>query len=177
MKQKQKQIKQFIVMRGAPGSGKSTFAKKHFPNECIVCPDELRILCYGIVQDENGKEQISQANPKIIWDMTFDLLKESLTKNSITVLDATSTREKDLNKYYKLAKQYGALLVIIDFSSVAPEECKKRNERRLPEYKRVSGEVIDRMYMQLKHSIQGKTKNHIIDYKEYEFYKEGNKDE
>lgn len=177
MKQKQEQIKQFIVMRGAPGAGKSTFAKKYFSNDCIVCPDELRIAWNGIIQDETGKEQISQASGKLIWEMTFDLLRESLSKNLITVLDATSTREKDLNKYYALAEQYGALLIIIDFSSVTSEECKKRNERRLPEYKRVSDEIIDRMYNQLKHPIQGKTKNHIIDYKEYEFYREGNKDE
>lgn len=161
--------KYLIIMRGLPGSGKSTFIDKELKDiSTIISPDEIRILRNGIKKDEKGREFISQDNPKAIWEEAFILLHESLINNQITVLDATSIRERELNKYKEMAENHKARLLIIDFTSISVEECKKRNANRMPEYKRVPEEVIDNMAKGLLNPIQGEVKNFIIDHKEFE---------
>ena len=118
-----------FVTRGIPGSGKSTFVNRHLANTCIICPDELRIKYVGIKETENGP-RIDNSKDKFVWDKVFLLLEESLKNNQYTTLDATSTKQRDLNKYLKLCKEYNAKLIIIDFSKVSLLECKLRNIQR-----------------------------------------------
>lgn len=161
-----KDLHYLIVMRGLPASGKSTFIEKYLKNiAVIISPDELRIKYNGIITI-NGIEQISQAHPKQIWNKVFSEIRANLKTANIVVVDATSTKEKSLNQYLKLVKEEGAELIICDFSEIDIEVCKERNRNRLPKYKRVSDDTIDRMYKQLQNKIQGPVKDHIITRKE-----------
>ena len=53
-----------IVMRGATGSGKSTFIKEQGLSPYTICPDDLRLLHQAPELQENGKMGISSKNEK-----------------------------------------------------------------------------------------------------------------
>ena len=54
-----------FVMRGAPGSGKSTFIKKAGLEPYTICPDTIRLMFEGPVMDpKTGKLGISQKNDR-----------------------------------------------------------------------------------------------------------------
>lgn len=157
--------KTLFVTRGIPGSGKSTFVNRHLANTTIICPDELRIKYVGIKETENGP-QIDNSKDKFIWDKVFLLLEESLKTNIYTTLDATSTKQHDLNKYLKLCQKYGAKLVIIDFSKISLLECKLRNIQR-EKFRIVPEEVLDRMYKNLQNKLTSELQECLIDFEDF----------
>jgi predicted kinase len=154
-----------FVTRGIPGSGKSTFVNRHLANTCIICPDELRIKYVGIKETENGP-RIDNSKDKFVWDKVFLLLEESLKNNQYTTLDATSTKQHDLNKYLKLCKEYNAKLIIIDFSKVSLLECKLRNIQR-ENFRIVPEEVLDRMYKNLQSPLTLELQECVIDFEDF----------
>ena len=158
-----KNEKYLFVTRGIPGAGKSYFIKTTFTDEaCIISPDELRIQRNGIIQTKDNGPQISQENAAEIWKTVFEKLNESTSKNQITVLDATSIRNKQLKKYKYIAEKNKATFVIIDFTHLELSECLYRNANRLPVYKRVPEEVIKKMYDRINIPLSPTLENHII---------------
>lgn len=136
----------FIVTRGLPGSGKSTYVNNILSKDFIVvCPDELRLKYNGLEEKADGTKTISQKNPHIIWGKALSAIKKALKENKNVVLDATSCKPSDLKKYKKLAEQYDVNFDIADFSKTPIEVCKERNKTRMPEYKRVDDSIIDKM--------------------------------
>lgn len=63
----------------------------------------------------------------------------------LTVIDATSSRTKDLNTYKKLSDQYGYEIIIVDFADVPLETCLAQNRKRAT-YKWVPDDVIKNIY-------------------------------
>lgn len=158
-------VKYFFVTRGIPGSGKSSFVEKYLSDiATIVSPDNIRLKLNGIVETKDHGLQISQKNSDEVWKEVFSELTFSLSKNRLTVLDATSLNNIQLERYLKLAEEYDAKLVIIDFSSISLDECKWRNSLRQPEYKRVPEVVIDGMYIKLQKPLSTKIKECLINY-------------
>ena len=159
--------KYLFVTRGLPGSGKSTFVKNNFQNFTIICPDVLRKEEFKRLKAKYSLVRPGPINEHKIWVTAFNLLEKSLQVNKYTVFDATNTLERYLTKYNKLCKQYDAQLVIISFEKVDIEICKERNKcRTLFDF--VPEDVIDRMKKQLSNSIQGETKNYVVDYDKFD---------
>ena len=73
-----------VLLIGAAGSGKSTFAARHFPAESVVSPDRLRGLL--------GGEESSQARNDEIFERVHQLVEERAAAGLLTVVDATNTR-------------------------------------------------------------------------------------
>lgn len=144
-------MKVLFVLRGLPGSGKSSFIKENNLEAWTVEPDSIRMLVGGLSLNTQDEMVISQDYDTWVWRLVDEILEFRLDKGILTFLDATSIPLKNLNKYKKLCEMYNVRLYIIDFTNVSLEECKKRNESRytLQPYKRVPEEVLDRMYGQL----------------------------
>lgn len=158
--------KYLIITRGLPGCGKSTFCKNNFKKEEIISPDEIRIKINGFCKI-NNELRISQENPDGIWNIVFKNLHISLKNNKYTILDATSLRNSYLKRYFKLSKLYSAKLIIVDFSDVSLDICKQRNKVRLPEYTRVSDEILEKMNFDLNKEINADFKKFIINHKDF----------
>ena len=110
-----------VVLIGATGSGKSSFARKHFLETEIVSSD----ACRAIVSDD-------ETNLAATGD-AFDLLSYTasirLKRRLMTVIDATSVKREDRAKLVQLARKYHALPVALVLD-IDPRICHERNQNR-----------------------------------------------
>ncbi|MCB1509926.1 MAG: polynucleotide kinase-phosphatase [Hyphomicrobiaceae bacterium] len=110
-----------VVLVGASGSGKSTFARRHFLPTEIVGSDWAR----GLVDDD----ETSQAATADAFDLVHYIARKRLARRRLTVIDATNVRAEDRAHLVKLAREYHALAVAIVINT--PEEvCRERNALR-----------------------------------------------
>ena len=142
-------MRTLLLLRGAPGVGKSTYIEKNGLKPYTLCADDIRLLCQSPVLSVNGGTEITQSNDGVVWKTLFNILEVRMKKGEFTVIDATNSKTSEINKYKKLCKEYRYRIYCVDFTDVPIEECKKRNSLR-PAMKQVPDGVIDRMYSRFK---------------------------
>lgn len=110
-----------VLLIGASGSGKSTFAGKHFKQTEIVSSDWARGL---VADDENSLEATADA-----FELVHSLIEIRMRRRLLTVVDATNVRAEDRAKLTAIAKRWDALCAAI---VIDPGEdiCLERNKLR-----------------------------------------------
>ncbi len=110
-----------VVLIGASGAGKSTFARKHFQNFEIISSD----FCRGLVSnDENNQSASKEAS-----DVLHYIVAKRLAFGKLTVVDAINVYPENRKELVQLARQYHFFPVAIAFN--LPEElCHQRNQQR-----------------------------------------------
>ena len=134
-----------LLLRGAPGVGKSTYIKENGLENYTLSSDNIRMMYQSPMIQINGKEQIAMQNEKAVWNTLFELLEARMERGEFVVIDATNSKTNEMNRYKDLAQTYRYRIYCIDFTDVPIEECKRRNKLR-PEYKQVPDTAIDKMY-------------------------------
>ncbi len=110
-----------VVLIGASGSGKSTFARQHFLPTETISSDACRAL---VSDDENN-----QAATKDAFDVLHFIAAKRLAAGRLTVVDATNVQAEARRPLVALARQYHCLPVAIVFD--LPEGvCQERNRAR-----------------------------------------------
>jgi protein phosphatase len=110
-----------VVLVGASGSGKSTFARRHFKPTEIVSSD----ACRGMVDDdENSLDATADAFALLNY-----IAETRLKRRKLTVIDATSVRQEDRARLVQLAKRHHALAVAIVLNP-GEDICHERNKAR-----------------------------------------------
>jgi protein phosphatase len=133
-----------VLLIGASGSGKSTFAKKHFGKHEVVSSD----VCRGIVSnDENSQSATNDA-----VDVLNFIIGKRLKNGHLTVVDATNVQTEARKGLINLARQYHTLPVAIVLD-LPQRVCEDRNESR--EDRNFGNHVIRQQKQQLKRSIKG----------------------
>ena len=138
-------MRTLLLMRGAPGCGKSTFIEQNNLKKYTLCADEIRLLIQTPIMQIDGNFAISQNNDNKVWSTLFDILETRMQRGEFTVIDATNSKTKEMTRYRDLAKAYRYRIYCVDFTNLPIEVCKQRNKQR-SEYKQVPDEVIDKMY-------------------------------
>lgn len=136
-----------LLMRGAPGCGKSTWIKKYNLEAFTLSPDDMRINFSSPSLQPNGDIRISRDmnNEQAVWDNLFSVLEYRMSRGDFTVIDATASRTKDIDQYKKIAEQYRYRIFIVDFTDVPLEVCLAQNKKR-PEMKWVPEDAITNIY-------------------------------
>jgi protein phosphatase len=111
-----------VVLIGATGSGKSTFAARHFPPTAIISSDYYR----GVVSDD----PTDQGATKPAFEAVHFLAGLRLRLGKITVIDATSVKPQDRAPLVRLAREHDLLPVAIVLD-VPLDVCIARNAARL----------------------------------------------
>lgn len=144
-------MRTLLLMRGAPGAGKSTWIKNHGLEDYTLCPDNIRILCSSTELQATGDFQISQnrENENVVWDILFKLLEHRMSRGEFTVIDATCSKTKDIQQYKDLADCYRYRMFIVDFTDIPLETCLEQNMMR-PHWKQVPEAAIKNIYARFK---------------------------
>ena len=161
-------MKTLLLLRGVPGSGKSTWIKENNLENYTISSDELRIKYAGFEYDLDGKIKISNKKEKLVWDTLFNLLEERMQKGLFTIIDATHNSKNMLIAYNKLIEKYRYNVFVKEFD-IELEKALLFNKQR-EEYKQVQNEVIERMYKKIEKEDIPKTMTKINDIKEIENY-------
>lgn len=143
-------MRSLVILRGSPGSGKSTWVKEMGLENYTLSADAIRLLVESPVLVADKKHRvISQKNDSYVWSLLFELLEKRMARGEFVVVDATHSKSSDFSRYNKLCERYRYRRYYVDFSDVPLEECKRRNELR-EDYKRVPDSVIEKMYSRLE---------------------------
>ncbi|RRR73971.1 polynucleotide kinase-phosphatase [Streptomyces sp. RP5T] len=110
-----------VVLVGASGSGKSTFARRHFKPTEVISSD----FCRGLVSDDEN----DQGATKDAFDVLHYIAGKRLAAGRRTVVDATSVQSDSRRQLIDLAKQYDVLPIAIVLD-VPEEVCAERNAGR-----------------------------------------------
>ena len=133
-----------VVLIGASGSGKSTFARAHFRPTEVISSD----FCRGLVaDDENDQSATGDA-----FDVLRYIAGKRLAAGRLTVVDATSVQPGDRRPLVALAREHDVLPVAVVLN--LPERvCLERNTGR-PD-RDFGAHVVRRQRDQLQRSLRG----------------------
>lgn len=141
-------MRNLFILRGLPGSGKSTWLKENDLEQYAVSSDTLRLLHNSPRIDKNGDQFISQRHDRTIWKKLFEILEGRMENGDFTIVDATHCNNKSFKKYYDLCTKYRYKINVVDFGDISVSVAKERNRNR-EDWKVVPDEVIDRMFVQM----------------------------
>ena len=82
-----------LVMRGIPGSGKSTWIEEHDLKQYTLSPYNIRLLYSAPELGLDVKYHISAKCDKHVWAFLRERLEARMKNGEFTVVDATHTRE------------------------------------------------------------------------------------
>ena len=132
-----------VLMVGASGSGKSSFAKKHFLSTEVLSSD----ACRGLVSDDPN----NQAATNDAFDVLDYIARKRLAAGRLTVIDATNVQPESRKNFVNLAREFHVLPVAIVLD--LPEKiCTARNKER-PD-RNFGARVIRQQRSQLRRSIR-----------------------
>lgn len=110
-----------VVLVGAAGSGKSTFARKHFLPTQVISSD----FCRALVSDDEADQSVSAE----AFEILHLIAAKRLRLGRLSVIDATNVRPEWRAPLLALAAAHGAPAVAIVFD-LPLEQCLQRNRCR-----------------------------------------------
>ena len=143
-------MRTLLLLRGIQASGKSTWIKENNLEPYTLSADNIRLNIANPVLTEDGSYEISQKYNKVTWELLYKYLEMRMQNGDFTIIDATHSDLKLLNKYKDLASTYKYTMYCLEFD-VPLEEALKRNKER-DNYKYVPERVIERTYETIKNN-------------------------
>lgn len=146
-----------VVLIGASGSGKSTFARKHFKPTEVLSSD----FCRGLVADDENDQSASGD----AFDVLHYIAGKRLAAGRRTVVDATNVQQESRRQLIELAKKYDVLPIAIVLD-VPEDVCAERNAARTDRAD-MPRRVVQRHIRELRRSLrhlerEGFRKVHVL---------------
>jgi protein phosphatase len=133
-----------VVLIGASGAGKSTFARAHFLPTEVLSSD----ACRGLVSDDEN----NQVATNDAFDLLHFILRKRLAAGRLSVIDATNVQPEARRPLVAIAREYHVLPIAIVFD--LPERlCQERNLAR-PD-RNFGPHVIRRQLNEMRRSLRG----------------------
>ena len=136
-------MRTLLLLRGAPGAGKSTWIEQNNLQNYTLEADKFRQLTSNPILGLDGQLQITQDNDRLAWELLYQALESRMHRGDFTIIDATHSSEAMFNKYKGLVEKYRYKVYYKNFD-ISLEELKHRNNIR-PEHKRIPIEHVERM--------------------------------
>ncbi|MET9873454.1 polynucleotide kinase-phosphatase [Actinacidiphila glaucinigra] len=146
-----------VVLIGTTGSGKSTFARRHFKPTEVISSD----FCRGLVSDDENDQGASGD----AFDVLHYIAGKRLAAGRLTVIDATSVQQESRRQLVRLAREHDVLPIAIVLD-VPEQVCIERNASR-PDRAHLPRHVVQRQQRELRRSLrqlerEGFRKVHIL---------------
>lgn len=130
-----------LVLKGVPGSGKSTFATSWISNS----PDTRRVVNRDTIRKELGCFPIgNKQEEKRVSEKEIKLVTDAIENGKDVCIDATNLNLKTIDKWANLASKLGAKIEYKEFV-ISLEEALKRDKIR---EKPVGKKVLFKFYEQ-----------------------------
>lgn len=118
---------------GLPGSGKSTYADKHYEHALRLEHDKFREAMFG---DRKVYWKLIETNPdlrRLIGPTMFRAMTMSMTYDIFqdVILSSTNLKWDSVKNFHKLARDFGMKIEVVYFD-LTWDELMKRNETRGP---------------------------------------------
>ncbi len=110
-----------VVLIGVSGSGKSTFARRHFKPTEILSSD----YCRGLVSDDEN----NQAATGDAFEVLHFIARKRLAAGKLTVVDATNVQEESRRPLVALAREFHCLPVAIVLDVAERLACERNRTR------------------------------------------------
>ena len=133
-----------VVLIGATGSGKSTFAARHFGTTEVISSDQ----CRGLVSDDTTDQAVSAD----AFQLVRTIAELRLKHRRLAVIDATNVRASDRRPWIEAARRWHALPVAIVIDP-GVATCIERNRAR-PD-RAFGGQVVQRMTSEIRRGLGG----------------------
>lgn len=130
-----------ILMVGASGAGKSTWANKHFGEFAVVSSDR----CRAMISDDPTNQEVTAAAFKLL----HQIVRERLANKRIVVVDATNVKPSSRQEFFALAREFRAPLIAVVINP--PLEVVKR--QNLSRKHVVPEAVVERHFAQLTQTL------------------------
>lgn len=130
-----------VVLCGPAGSGKSTFAARHFTDTVVVSSDR----CRAMITDDEADLRVSAD----AFDLFRHIIDARLRYRRLAVADSTALHAEARKDLVRIARRRGVPAVLIVFD-VTEEACRQWNARR---GRVVSDEVIHRQHLALEQAL------------------------
>jgi len=124
-------VKILYIVRGIPGSGKSTFAKMLVGEDFLVCEADKYFIDKETGEYNFDFTKIKEAH-KFCQDTVESYMKDSLVNDQFyreIAVSNTFTQEWEIRPYFELAKNYGYKV----FSIVVENRHGGTNQHEVPE--------------------------------------------
>ncbi|WP_169979981.1 AAA family ATPase [Tautonia rosea] len=131
-----------VVLIGPTGSGKSTFARRHFRPTEVVSSDDCRAL---VSDDPNNQLATADA-----FDLVHLIVDRRLARGRLTVVDATNVRASARSALIRLARTHHVEPIALVFDlpeSLLLDRAQTRTDRR------IEADVVHRHREQLSRSM------------------------
>ena len=135
----------FVMLCGAPGSGKTTYANKVVKDDnswVRVAPDDIRRLVTG--------SSMNMSKDKEVFGIVFDTIREELEAGSNVIYDATNCDfhyRKNMIRFVSDIDGVNIIMCLVSTSTI--RDCFNNNDNRTDNQK-VDDSVIERMYFNLR---------------------------
>jgi len=132
-----------VLLVGVSGSGKSTFARRHFKPTQVISSD----FCRGLVADDEN----DQAATTDAFDVLHYIVGTRLRRGLLTVVDATNVQYDARRRLIELARRHHVLVdaIVLD----VPEEVAVRRNAARPD-RDFGRHVVTRQRKDLRRSLQ-----------------------
>jgi protein phosphatase len=133
-----------VVLVGAAGAGKSTFAARHFPPDAVLSSDQLRAAISGDAADQSATRRA--------FTLLHRALDRRLAAGLLTVVDATNVTAAARRTIRRAAARHRVpvVAIVLDLpEDVVRERNAARSERVVPD------DVVTRLLGQLAASMSG----------------------
>lgn len=131
-----------VLLIGASGAGKSTFAARHFLPTEIISSDHCRAM---ICDDESNQDVNAEA-----FGLLHHIARLRLANRLLTVIDATNLQFQARRPLLRMARAHRVPVVAIVFN-IALETCLKQNQSRQQRF--VNENVIEQHIQQLDNAM------------------------
>jgi predicted kinase len=137
-------MRNLIVTRGLPGSGKSHTLASLGLADLTLGADAIRLLLASPVLLPSGRMAIPAENDRRVWAKIHEITGQRMARGETLVVDATHPAASDFKEYLRLARIHRYRIACIDFSGVPADVSQWHNDGRA-DYRQVPAHAVERI--------------------------------
>ena len=138
-----------LILRGAPGCGKTTWVKNNHLIPYTLSFDNIRMLYKSPIQTIYGRESHDRKKDSMVFEVVLSILAERMKRGELTIIDAVNSKADEVTRYYEMANENRYRTYIVDFTDISVKVSKQRNAERMAR-KRVPDHIIEKVYNEFK---------------------------